>query len=103
MAVATESRRRASLSPALGDRRVLLAAGVSGLVVFLALLTWLAVPRDYLTGTNNTVGRIVAGQATEGQRFCLLGQTLPAGPGQIRFVGGSLTPAAPTTVAFDVT
>jgi 4-amino-4-deoxy-L-arabinose transferase-like glycosyltransferase len=103
MAVATESRRRVSLPPALGDRRVLLAASASALVVLAALLTWLAWPRDYLTGTNNTVGRIVAGQAANGQRFCVLGQTLPAGTGRIRFVGGGLEATTPTSVDFDLT
>ena len=92
MALASEQRKSAPPSaPRLGDRRVWVAAGASGAIVALILLAWLAWPRDYYTGTNNTVARIVAGVAQDGQRYCLLGQTVPAGTGRIQLVGGSVT------------
>jgi hypothetical protein len=82
---------------------VWVAAGTSGALVALILLAWLAWPRDYYTGTNNTVARIVAGVATDGQRYCLLGQSLPAGTGQIRLFGGTMGPQAPQRLELELT
>src|SRR3954466_11051248 len=98
MAVASPSRRRPSLPEGAGDRRVWLAAGISGAIVAIVLLTYLAWPRDYLTGTNNTVSRIIAGAATDGQRYCVNGQTLPKGTGVIQLTAGTQDARPPRSV-----
>ena len=88
MALAVPKRRRVSLGAWTGDRRVWAVAGAAGAVVIVALLAYLAIPREYYTGTNSVTARSIVGELTPGQRLCVRGVTVPAGTGQIRMSAG---------------
>jgi 4-amino-4-deoxy-L-arabinose transferase-like glycosyltransferase len=96
VAVAAPRRRRLALPKWAGDARVWAVAGAAGAVVFVALLVYCVVPRDYYTGTNSLTTRSVAADLKSGQRLCVRGLTLPAGTGQVRFNGGAIANPART-------
>lgn len=81
--------RRRSLPSWAGEARVWAVAGAAGLVVLVALLTYLAVPRDYYTGTNSVTTRSIVIDLPTGQQLCVRGLTVPAGTGRIRFSSGT--------------
>jgi hypothetical protein len=64
-------------------------AGAAGAVVFVALLTYLLVPRDYYTGTNSVTTRSIVVEIPAEQEVCVRGLTVPAGTGQVRLSAGA--------------